>query len=438
MELTTQALKAGQAIATTTVDQYKRIALCLWKSINIDAKHISFLYQVNWNKYRCEHQDGHALRWQIKIYKNTDSIENSVIQHLEDSNRSLWSYDRIAKNIEESLLTSLAFDNTDAALAIEAFENNINDWKNNPRVLSKSLDIIGGLDSELLLFSWLLWQCQKYLRPRIKLSQKTYKKYRWAISSYLPATNVYLLPEGVRGKLGGFLATFVDDHKLYWKDQKPDLSKPDWYVVFGYPEVLRAYSYGIHDSEDILGNYTIQMGTYFKSANVLHLDNEEGLIPCSNLNKIPDDFETKKENVTETSQVVTSAQSTNTLPVYTSKDELIKLTQKDGLWYRSPQEIKIACELDKRQLLFFPNAGCRVMNGKEMKTREPDFLINYKGVWGILECDSSYHASASSDHDRDALFMRHGIITRHYSYQQCLNPKEVVDDFLGILEGFKR
>ena len=122
--------------------------------------------------------------------------------------------------------------------------------------------------------------------------------------------------------------------------------------------------------------------------------------------------------------------------IYTYPDS----KHKEFLWwkghaFRSSQEKKIAIELDQRKILFFPNAGCRI----EQLTREADFLIFYKGNWGILECDSkTYHTDAEKDKERDKMFQKEGIqFIKRYSHKECFyETKNTIDDFLKEMQIF--
>ena len=129
----------------------------------------------------------------------------------------------------------------------------------------------------------------------------------------------------------------------------------------------------------------------------------------------------------------------NNPPIYSQGKESEFIEWK-GHYFRSYQEVEIAKELDSRQILFFPNAGCRVLEEKGMHTREIDFLIIIDGNMGILECDSErYHQSAARDHKRDGLFNAHGIwFIRRYTSQDCQDPKKVVDGFISDFEKFIR
>ena len=100
-------------------------------------------------------------------------------------------------------------------------------------------------------------------------------------------------------------------------------------------------------------------------------------------------------------------------------------------------------------VMFFPNASGRVMSNEGMTTREVDFLICWRGKWGILECDSEIlHLvnsikkgklpSAASDHKRDNDFNRHGQwFIKRFTAEECSkNSQQVVTQFLDMLHKF--
>lgn len=110
----------------------------------------------------------------------------------------------------------------------------------------------------------------------------------------------------------------------------------------------------------------------------------------------------------------------------------------NGLQFRSKSEIEIAKELDKRGILFFPNAGSRITDMKDKRlTKEVDFLVIHNGKLGILECDGKkYHTNKKKDIDRDNLFKRQGIhLIKRYPSNACYtNAKKVIDEFLGLFD----
>jgi hypothetical protein len=110
------------------------------------------------------------------------------------------------------------------------------------------------------------------------------------------------------------------------------------------------------------------------------------------------------------------------------------IVRHDELQFRSPAEISVYDELRKRKLLFFPNAAAVL--GEIEKKREPDFLICYRGKWGVLEVmGEMYHTNAVKDHERARLFKDYGLLCiEFFSAKRCENePAAVVDQFLAIL-----
>ena len=109
----------------------------------------------------------------------------------------------------------------------------------------------------------------------------------------------------------------------------------------------------------------------------------------------------------------------------------------NGLNLRSIAEQRIAEELEKRHILFFANARCRITNRQNIiETKEPDFIVFYKKTTRILEVDGrEYHQSAATDHQRDRLFERYGIRCTRFTANECLNDaKNVIDEFLELFE----
>ena len=109
--------------------------------------------------------------------------------------------------------------------------------------------------------------------------------------------------------------------------------------------------------------------------------------------------------------------------------------------FASQSEIRIAQELERRQVLFFPlPLAVRQETGVPWKDhREVDFLICQEGRWGILEV--SHHPDRfEQDAQKDAWFKKSGILcVEHRSADRCYqNSGEVVDEFLSILAQHKR
>lgn len=124
-------------------------------------------------------------------------------------------------------------------------------------------------------------------------------------------------------------------------------------------------------------------------------------------------------------------------PQYQSSGSTDEPFTWNGLRLRSPAEQKIAEELEKRKILFFANARCRITTRTGItETKEADFLIYYKGTSRILEVDGQeYHQSAAKDHQRDRLFERNGIPCTRFTANECLNdPANVIDEFLELFD----
>lgn len=109
--------------------------------------------------------------------------------------------------------------------------------------------------------------------------------------------------------------------------------------------------------------------------------------------------------------------------------------------FATKAEIRIAQELETRNVLFFPlPLAVRYETGNFYNDhREVDFLICNDGVFGILEV--SHHTNRyEQDKEKDAWFKKSGILcVEHYTTERCLDaPDKVVDEFLGVLAKHKR
>ena len=62
-----------------------------------------------------------------------------------------------------------------------------------------------------------------------------------------------------------------------------------------------------------------------------------------------------------------------------------KIIEYANLRFRSQSEVKVAQALDARSVMYLANCMARVGSIGGRLNREPDFLICYKGKWGILE-----------------------------------------------------
>jgi hypothetical protein len=109
--------------------------------------------------------------------------------------------------------------------------------------------------------------------------------------------------------------------------------------------------------------------------------------------------------------------------------------------FASQSEIRIAQELERRHVLFFPlPLAVRAETGELYKDhREPDFVICHNGLWGILEV--AHHPDRyEQDKEKDLWFKQSGILcVEHHTAERCYtDSRSVVDEFLGILSQHKR
>jgi hypothetical protein len=109
--------------------------------------------------------------------------------------------------------------------------------------------------------------------------------------------------------------------------------------------------------------------------------------------------------------------------------------------FGSATEIRVAQELERRKILFFPlPLAVRAETGKNFQDhREPDFLICHEGVWGILEV-AFHQGRYEQDKQKDEWFKKSGILcVEHYMAEECYNKTaSVIDRFLSILEQYKK
>ncbi len=126
-----------------------------------------------------------------------------------------------------------------------------------------------------------------------------------------------------------------------------------------------------------------------------------------------------------------------------------KLFARDGrepytyneMKFASQSEIRIAQELEQRQVLFCPlPLAVRAETGNFYEDhRECDFLICQEGAWGILEV--AYHLGRyEKDAEKDIWWKKSGILCiQHYPAEKCYQtPGQVVDEFLGILARYRK
>ncbi|WP_242038986.1 pentapeptide repeat-containing protein [Anabaena lutea] len=110
----------------------------------------------------------------------------------------------------------------------------------------------------------------------------------------------------------------------------------------------------------------------------------------------------------------------------------------ENLRFRSKTEIKIAEALDRTGVLFVPNSLARLTTTKGRENKEADFLICYKGKWGVLEVDGPFHTAERrvEEQERERIFKKNGIkVVERFDSERCYNnPDEVVQEFFNMIE----
>ena len=110
----------------------------------------------------------------------------------------------------------------------------------------------------------------------------------------------------------------------------------------------------------------------------------------------------------------------------------------ERLRFRSKTEIKIAEALDRTGVLFVPNSLARLTTPKGRANKEADFLICYKGKWGVLEVDGPFHLAERrvEEQERERIFKKNGIkVVERFDSERCYNnPDEVVQEFFKMIE----
>lgn len=111
----------------------------------------------------------------------------------------------------------------------------------------------------------------------------------------------------------------------------------------------------------------------------------------------------------------------------------------NNLRFRSASETRIAEALDRAGALYWPNCRARLGEPNGRRNLEADFLVCWKGKYGILEVDGEpYHPPErkTAEQERDRHFHLAGVrVVQHYDANECFErPVDVVRSFLRILK----
>jgi uncharacterized protein YjbI with pentapeptide repeats len=115
-----------------------------------------------------------------------------------------------------------------------------------------------------------------------------------------------------------------------------------------------------------------------------------------------------------------------------------KISNWQGMHFRSIAEIKVAQALEERGLLYCPNSLARL--GNYHKSFEVDFLVCCPTRWGfrwaILEVDGYWHKpeKRAKEHERERLFERSGVRVHRFDATLCeQNPQAVVSELIDLI-----
>lgn len=115
-----------------------------------------------------------------------------------------------------------------------------------------------------------------------------------------------------------------------------------------------------------------------------------------------------------------------------------KISEWQGMRFRSQVEIKMAQALEERGLLYCPNSLTRLSNYH--KSFEVDFLVCCPTRWGfrwaILEVDGFWHLpeKRAKEHERERLFEHSGVRVHRFDASVCeQDPHAVVSELMDLI-----
>ena len=115
-----------------------------------------------------------------------------------------------------------------------------------------------------------------------------------------------------------------------------------------------------------------------------------------------------------------------------------KISEWQGMRFRSQSEIKVAKALEERGLFYCPNGLARL--GNYHKSFEVDFLICCPTRWGfrwaVLEVDGYWHLpeKRASEHERERLFEHSGVRVHRFDANLCeIDPHAVVSELIDLM-----
>ncbi len=115
-----------------------------------------------------------------------------------------------------------------------------------------------------------------------------------------------------------------------------------------------------------------------------------------------------------------------------------KISEWQGMRFRSQSEIKVAKALEERGLLYCPNSLVRL--GNYHKSFEVDFIVCYPTRlgwrWAVLEVDGYWHLpeKRAKEHERERLFEHSGVRVHRFDANLCeQDSHSVVSELMDLM-----
>lgn len=115
-----------------------------------------------------------------------------------------------------------------------------------------------------------------------------------------------------------------------------------------------------------------------------------------------------------------------------------KISNWQGMRFRSQVEIRVAQALEERGLLYCPNSLTRL--GTYHKSFESDFLVccptHWGFKWAVLEVDGYWHLpeKRAKEHERERLFEHSGVRVYRFDAKLCeQDPHAVVSELMDLM-----
>jgi hypothetical protein len=238
---------------------------------------------------------------------------------------------------------------------------------------------------------------------------------------YLASAVYYLMETGAKDTANLLLTCEIETLWGEWEQKVVRLR--------GSAEFYETYSVDTEIVYDPDGNEVQRDGAFrqkiFNAFKAVFPDDQIDIVAGVALINFDEDWRTRLLAESETKEAVTNQNVWEKKPIIWN-----------GMRFSSQPEVEIAKALEKTGVTYLPNCLVRVGAPSNQQTLFPDFLICYKGKWGILEVDGqTYHnGTATADYDRMRKLIQHVAYFDRYEAKKCMSePDKVVKTFLDIL-----